>query len=845
MRLKKIVQIGFLILGLGLSSLFLGVWLGQDRLVALFVQEANRYLRTPVRVGQIRLSLLDQFPRVSVSLQDVVVSGSLAQDTVPLARARSLYCAFDAWDLLVGQYRIRAVTVTDGRVHVVHDAQGRPNYDILRLDSTDTDDSPVVFAVENIRVKRVAAIYDDQARQQRVAGQTADLRATLQVNGNLVTIRAQGGTQVQAIYLGSDAYARDKQLTLQTTFVVDRLKRRLTLSPSEIRIGPAAYRVAGTIDYATATNLELRVEGQRTDVQSLVALLPPRLGQQFAGYQSQGDVYFRGTVRGELSARANPRVDVQFGCRDASFYHPAYGETLAHVFATGSITNGVRHDLRTAELLVQRVRGTLHNRAFSGNVRYTDFTDPTLLLDLRADLDVARALRFFPVAAVRSGSGTAQATLKFAGNLRQFRQHPNTTGQASGELRLHNVGLRLRDYTQPLTGLSGAFRLRGNEVAVTGLAGRLGHSDFQLSGVLRNALGWLLGPNQQLAATVDFKARQLDFDELLRIRGAGAPAGRPGPAQPAAYTFRLAPTLALDLNATVQRVRFRRFRGHDLRGTFRLRGQVLSSRNLSIAALGGQASGQGVLDARQPDLLKISSTTSCTRLPLDSLFYVFEDFGQRFITARHLRGTLTATAESDVYFDRHLTPLTNRVEAEIKATVRDGELNNFEPLQKLSMLASREKLRHLRFAELTNNFYIQSRTVYLPEMEIRSNVRIGSLIRVTGTHTFDQRMDYHLTIPILPGLFRRPSDALGTSGPNLLLAVQGTENDFHVSYDRVRGGRPAGGPTTAGRPSLPDQPAARPDPLAAPPAAPRRLFEVRKPAEKKSTQPQPGDYFNF
>ena len=404
--------------------------------------------------------------------------------------------------------------------------------------------------------------------------------------------------------------------------------------------------------------------------------------------------------------------------------------------------------------------------------------------------------------------------------------------------------------------MSGNFILRRNDVAVNDFKGRIGRSDFQLNGLFKNALGWLLLPRQQLLVEADVQSRLLDFDQLLSAQLAEAnsnqksPPGRKAAANRSEYEFHVAPNLALDVRASVARVRFRRFRGRDLHGTLRLRDQVISSPTLSVAAAGGQASIRGSIDARQPDLLKVHTTMACSQLPLDSLFYVFEDFGQKFITARHLRGRLTASGESDLYFDRRLTPLTDRMEAEIKATVRNGELNNFEPLQKLSMIARRDQLRQLRFAELTNNFYIQSRTVYMPEMEIRSNVRTASIIRVTGTHTFDQQMDYHLSIPVLPGLLHRTSvGASGTTGPNLLLAIQGDENDFRVSYDRTRAqaNRAAATPPSGPRPSLDDLLKNPVAPAAEPTAVPtetRKPFEAKKPP-KKPAQPQPDEYFDF
>jgi len=841
-----------------LGSVFLGVWLGKDRIIGLFVEEANQYLRTPVRVSKIDLSLVDQFPRLSITLRDVVVSGSLPQDTVPLARARTLYCAFNVWDLVAGRYRVRTVSVVDGQVQVRLDAQGKPNYDVIRTSNAEETSSQAgnsfAFALENIRVRRVTAVYTDLARRQRITAQASDLRAKLTLENDQVTIRATGDTHVQAIRLDDDEYVRDKQLKVNANMVVDRRQRLLLIKPSELQIGPAAYGVAGTINYGGATNLNLQFEGHHTDVQSIVALLPPRMAQRFSVYRSKGEVYFRGAVRGLMTSHNDPRVEVSFGCRDASFYHEHYAEGAEHVFLTGTFHNGNEHALRTSTLELARVRGILQGRPFSGDLRYENFTDPSVRLKLQADLDVGRVLHFYPVAAVRGGSGEAKLAFQFAGNLRQFRAQPAALAvQSAGELTLQNVRLQLRDFAQPFTGLSGTFRLEHNDVTVPAFRGRLGHSDFQVKGAGRNGLGWLLLPHQPLIAKADFTASLLDFDQLLRVHTAPRRVGgsKRTRAKADPYEFAVSPNLSLDLNTSVRHVRFRRFRGRDLRGMIRVHDQVVSSPSLGIAAINGYATVRGFVDARQPKLLKVSTTVGCSRLPLDSLFYVFEDFGQSFITSRHLRGSLTASAESDVYFDRQLTPLTDRLEAEVRATVRNGELNNFQPLQKLSMVASREKLRHLRFAELTNNFYIQSRTVYLPEMEVRSNVRAASLLRVTGTHTFDQVMDYHISIPLLPGLLQRPNSSLGASGPSLLLAIQGTEDNFRVSYDRARVQANRASATTNAPARLSEGPSAlnrsagstAPLPPAKAPE-PRKLFEVKKP-EKKQAQPQTGEYFSF
>ena len=45
------------------------------------------------------------------------------------------------------------------------------------------------------------------------------------------------------------------------------------------------------------------------------------------------------------------------------------------------------------------------------------------------------------------------------------------------------------------------------------------------------------------------------------------------------------------------------------------------------------------------------------------------------------------------------------------ATVRNGQLINFAPMQKMSAFVKRSELANMHFAELHNSFWIQQRTI--------------------------------------------------------------------------------------------------------------------------------------
>ncbi|NJN42623.1 MAG: AsmA-like C-terminal region-containing protein [Flammeovirgaceae bacterium] len=125
--------------------------------------------------------------------------------------------------------------------------------------------------------------------------------------------------------------------------------------------------------------------------------------------------------------------------------------------------------------------------------------------------------------------------------------------------------------------------------------------------------------------------------------------------------------------------------------------------------------------------------------------------------------------------------------ADINVTIENGELNNFDPLKELNKYLDDEGLSRLRFADLKNEIHVENKMIYLPKMEVSSNV---TNIQLSGTHTFDQRIDYRVIAPLRNKKKIDKDEAFGaleedTSGKaKVYLKITGTTNDYKVSYDK-------------------------------------------------------------
>lgn len=193
----------------------------------------------------------------------------------------------------------------------------------------------------------------------------------------------------------------------------------------------------------------------------------------------------------------------------------------------------------------------------------------------------------------------------------------------------------------------------------------------------------------------------------------------------------------------------------------------------------------GILDATNAKAIDVVSSFSLTDIAVDSIFYVFEDFGQNFIQAKHLKGLTNASVELEMTLDQHLQLFSETLIADISATIRKGELNGFEPLQALNKYLDDEGLAQLRFAELKNDIHIENKTIYIPQMEIRSNVTV---MQLSGTHTFDQQLNYRVIAP-LRNKKKIDIEEAGSAleemegKAKIYLKITGTTDDYKVQYD--------------------------------------------------------------
>lgn len=776
--LKKIAVYTSIVLVVLLVSAAVSLYLYKDRIIQQFIREANKSLGTPVTIGKIDVNFLDDFPRLSIVFLDVYIEDS-HPGKYPLLTAKSVSFSLDAWEVYQGKYRVEGLRVTDSETNLRVDKSGRTNYTIVKSGAGSA--GSVAFDLKDVRLVRSQVSYIDFSVTQHHTFSSETITATILARGDTYQITANGDVTTGQIGIGKSKFLEEKTFLVQAALDYDDLSKNLVIQPSTLSISNNQFEVQGRYDFKEKNEIDLRIIGKDTDVQSLLALMPPSTSRRFAKYESRGDVYFDATLRGEISRQRSPLFKVSFGFREVTLVHPDFQSSFDAVNLEGFFQTPSLSAFHRAELSLKNISATLNGTPFSGNFNLRNFDDPFVSLDFHGELEASDFLNFFPLPDVSDVSGSLQAHVSLTGQLALLKNKATAQQvKTEGTVELDSLHFTLGRRKLRFSNLNGTLQFNNNDLAMSNLRGSFEKSDFLVNGFFKNIVTYAIFENQPIGIEADLVSGYLDVDRLFEV---GFSETGSGP-----YVFSISPALNLNFNCQVDSLNFKRFHARRVKGDLLVKGQVAVSRNINLEAMGGSLQVSGIVDARNPKAIDLITSATLRKIQLDSLFYVFDNFRQGFIGHQHLKGEADAEINLEATLNEALRIFPETLIADASTTIRKGELNDFAPLRGLNKYLDDEGLNHLRFADLKNDIHIEKKTIYIPTMEIRSNVT--SLV-VSGTHYFDKRIDYRVIAPLRNKKKIDPDEAFGAIEEDLqgrskiYLKITGTTDDYTIQYDQV------------------------------------------------------------
>jgi hypothetical protein len=441
--------------------------------------------------------------------------------------------------------------------------------------------------------------------------------------------------------------------------------------------------------------------------------------------------------------------------------------------------------------------GSLENIPLDADtVDITNLKSPQLATELHSAFDLSILNEVYGSESLQFQKGSCNMDLRYKGPLSE----DDTAGATvNGHLDIDSGAIEYLPYKFTLSNAKGRLLFKDQDMVVQRLQARAGGSTVVIKGVAKNLIALLDHNEEDVSMDWTLNAAHLDLEDLVSLVG---PASG-GTAKRSSSSLFGAPATRIDnflknglihLNLDAADISYENFSGAHAKADITFHDDEIRLNRMTVEQSLGSLDLKATLSRRAKGYANpLTFESHLQNVDIPKLFTSFDNFGQKAITGQNLKGRMNADIRLTGALNNKAVVVPKSLKGTVNFSITDGELVNFEPMEKIhEKVMKKRDFSQIRFAELQNQLVIDSTTVSLQRMEIRSSV---FTLYATGTYDMKRGTDMELEIP-LSNLKNKNTDAPPESkgndskaGPSVRLrAKTGDDGKLKISWDPFRKG---------------------------------------------------------
>lgn len=765
-KVLKITGIVALVGAILFGAVELWVYKNREELFRKAQDAINENLNGNLEIGDFKFRPFYGGLGLNFTLYDVKLTDTLYNvHHKPFLEAGRIHIALDLKRIFSGDVQVKNLVLEDGALKMFVQKNGYSNASIFKSEDQkkdkpqkkDADD--IIKKLGNIRFLNFAVAYSDSVKEKYYGALFHDATNIIERTDSSTNASFTGNVLFNGLTFRVDkgGFLMNQETTLALALGYDKDEKKLKIYPSILESATHnKIGINGVFDFSDTIKIfHLNFEAKGIAVKDALPLLNQRLQKQIDSIGIQTNVDTQVKVAGILGRPGlKPQVDVHFET-DTFRYNLPVG-VLRKMKASGTFTNRADTtklaDVFNSRLIAPKITGFFETIPFAFKLVVNNFRNPRADIDGRIEADSTNMGALLDPGRYRFRNGSARIDFHFSGNLRKFYNpvKDNFDGKVSGKVSLKNIAMDYLPQKVRISKINGDLTFNEKVMVLPNLRFYDGQNMLHVRGTLLDLIPYLFGSPKPLRANVDINIPdwQLNWLEtLLAARGTNKPKAR--------NSLKLSELLdnAIDKMEIVakldaKRLRYRHFTGRDVKGQLTISNNAVRIEYFVLKAFGGgnvRLSGE-MDNAGSGKLPHMAVRGKIANADVHSVFYSFDDFGQKTLTHQNLKGILNTDFNFESALNNNVKLVPSSMKGLLRIDLTNAYIINFEPFMKMKKLIfKRRNFERVKFAPIRNDFRLSGQEVEIAPMEIESNVLT---LYIDGIYSFGNKTDINIQIPL-------------------------------------------------------------------------------------------------
>lgn len=464
--LKKILKVTGITLLILIVILFTAPFIFKGKIVKIAKEQINKNINAKVDFKDLSLSFFRHFPRVSLALENLQVTGlgEFTKDTLISAKeidvAVNLFSVFSAKDM-----KVYSISVDEPRIHALVTKEGKANWDIAKPDTStattpEEPASPFKLNLKKYEIKNGYIYYDDAS-----AGMSSEIvnlnhEGSGDFTSDLFTLQTETTADAITFNYGGIPYLSKTKTSIDADFEIDNKNSKYSFKTDEIAVNDLKISTAGFFQLVNDStyNMDVIFKAPSTDFKSILSLVPAVYQQDFANIKTSGKALFDGFVKGTYSPTQIPAYAINLDIENGFFQYPDLPQPVKNINLNLKVNNpdGVTDN---TVVNIPKAHIEFGNDPFDFHLLLKKpLTDQYIDAAAKGKLNLASITQFVKLPDTKL-SGQVSADVEAKGNIAVISQQKPGEFSAKGFIDIANLFYSSKDFPQPIQNTSAKINI--------------------------------------------------------------------------------------------------------------------------------------------------------------------------------------------------------------------------------------------------------------------------------------------------------------------------------------------------------------------------------------------------
>ncbi len=739
----------------------------KQKIIKQVTDEIGKKLSGKVSIGNVELSFFSHFPKVSVALHNVMITDTMyAHHHHPFFSGEDVFVNVSVVNMITKKSFINGFRIDKGSFYLYTDTGGYTNKYLFN-----PKNNPAKGAVnnnernelKNIVLNNVRITDDDKQKNKLFDIQVNNLDLDLEDRDSTVFLFSANANMLihnLAFNLPRGSFIKEKKIIGNFDLRYDKKLKQIQLDSIDIAIADHLFNITARFDMA-GDNRQFSLKINTKDI--YYAFARSLLTHKIDSALSIGDVEKPLTINANLSGPlkgGDPFIFVNFSTSDTHLKTPFvdFDNATFKGYFTNEVVAGLPRQDPNSEIVLTNFSATWQDLPVtSDKIEVFNLVVPVLSCDLQSHFPLTTLNDIIGSTSIQLQSGDGSASITYKGPV---TKNNNTNSFINGFVSIKNGAVLYAPRDVELKNVNGKIVFKNSDVFVENLQCTALNNKIVMDGKALNLLTLIDAEPNKVNIDWNIFSPSLNlgaFTFLLKSRKKVVAVSNSK-----RKLVKMADKIdkVLDQGSVVVTLKanhliYKKFQATNALANITLLQNLYLINNVSMDQAGGRMEIKGSLIAQNANMHHAKINVLLDNVDVSKTLEAFNNFGQDGITSEVIAGKLTAKIDASLDVNEEGKADPGSLESIVDFSLKDGVLNNFEPVKKLqNFLFKNRDFENIRFAELKDRFEIKNGDVKINRMEIQSSIMS---MFVEGVYNKKGTTDISIQVP-LSNIHKRGAD---------------------------------------------------------------------------------------